>query len=602
MPRTLAHLLTLVLVLTGLGVTAGPARAAADGYLAGTVTGPGGVPVADAWVNVYAWVEDAPDLDHVQTLRTGPAGNYLAGPLEAGSYVLHVEDDQGRYVPAWHWDPVQVGAGQTVSGVDVRLEVGGSISGTVTNASGDRLDNVWVNTWRWDAEAPGWSPAGSALTSLGDYTLDQLTPGRYRVGFEPDTLQPEFWRDASSLETARDVVVVAGQETTGIDASLIAGQALFGTVTRAGDAAPLSGVHVVAHWWNAVTKRWDPRARGTTGVDGTYLLRGLAPGAYRIELDPDTPYVTEFWPDAASLETATTVTVDDANVWDVDVELSTVPFPEVDNLTAPSVLGTPQVGQRLTASPGTWSPATGLVLGYQWWVGNAPVDGATSATFAPTATAIGKAVRVEVTAARPGHTSDFAISSPSAAVIPAVVATSAPPTLSVVPRVGVAVSATTGTWEPADAVLTYQWLLDGRPVPGASGASYTPAPGDRGRSLSVRVTGTKAPWDPSTATSAAATVGAGVLRAAARPKVIGKPRARAVLRVSTGRWAPTPTKVTIQWYAGAKTIRKATTARLRLTGATLRQVRRQAISVRVTVAAPGYATVVTKLKVRGTVR
>lgn len=601
MPRTLAHLLTLVLVMTGLGATAGPARAAADGYLAGTITGPGGVPLADAWVNVYARVPGA-DLDHVQTLRTDPAGHYLAGPLDAGAYVLHVEDDQGRYVPRWRWDPVQVGAGQTVSGVDVRLEVGGSITGTVTNPAGNRVDNLWVSAWWWDPDASEWSHAGSALTAVGDYTLDELTPGRYRVGFEPDTLQPEFWRDASSLETARDVVVVAGQETTGIDASLAAGQTLFGTVTRAGDAAPLPGVDVLAHWWNPVAKRWDPRATGTTGADGTYLLRGLAPGDYRIELTPDTPYVGEFWPDAASLETATTVTVDDASVWDVDVELSTVPFPEVDNLTAPTVLGTPQVGQRLTASPGSWSPGTDLVLGYQWMVGDVPVTGATSATFAPPASAIGRTVRVEVSAALPGHTTGSATSSPSAAVIPAVVATSAPPTLSAVPRVGAAVSATTGTWEPADAVLSYQWLLDGQPVPGASGASYVPVPGDRGRALSVRVTGTKAPWDPSTATSAAATVGAGVLRAAARPQVIGKPRAKAVLRVSTGRWAPSPTKVTIQWYAGAKAIRKATTARLRLTGATLRQVRRKVISVRVSVAAPGYATVVTKLKVRGTVR
>jgi hypothetical protein len=87
-----------------------------------------------------------------------------------------------------------------------------------------------------------------------------------------------------------------------------------------------------------------------------------------------------------------------------------------------------------------------------------------------------------------------------------------------------------------------------------------------------------------------------------KPKVTGKAKKKAVLKVSTGRWSPAAVKVKLQWYAGAKAIRKATTTKLKLVRKTLKAVRKKTISVRVTVSAPGYTTVVTKLKVRGKVR
>jgi hypothetical protein len=72
-------------------------------------------------------------------------------------------------------------------------------------------------------------------------------------------------------------------------------------------------------------------------------------------------------------------------------------------LAAPAVSGTPQQGQTLTASPGTWSNAP-TAYGYQWQscdaAGATCVDiaGATESTYAIQPADVGKTLRAEVTA------------------------------------------------------------------------------------------------------------------------------------------------------------------------------------------------------------
>ena len=73
-------------------------------------------------------------------------------------------------------------------------------------------------------------------------------------------------------------------------------------------------------------------------------------------------------------------------------------------LTAPTVTGTAQQGQTLTASPGTWSN-TPTSYAYQWQscdgtgANCADIAGATASTYAVQTTDVGKTLRVEVTAA-----------------------------------------------------------------------------------------------------------------------------------------------------------------------------------------------------------
>ncbi len=180
-----------------------------------------------------------------------------------------------------------------------------------------------------------------------------------------------------------------------------------------------------------------------------------------------------------------------------------------------------------------------------------------------------------------------------------VVVNTALPTITGTARVGTTVTATPGTWTPAGTSPAYQWLVAGAPVIGATTASYTPVAGDAGKSLQVRVTASATGHTPATVASAVTTVGTGNLTATKQPRITGKAKKNATLKVSPGTWSPAQVTVSYTWYAGAKAIPKSTASTLKLAGKTLKAVAGKAISVLVTVAAPGYGTVSTRLKTPG---
>lgn len=66
------------------------------------------------------------------------------------------------------------------------------------------------------------------------------------------------------------------------------------------------------------------------------------------------------------------------------------------------------------------------------------------------------------------------------------------PTVSGTAKIGRLLTATTGTWDPADVTTATQWLRDGEPIPGATASTYRIQRDDVGRVLSVRVTATDA--------------------------------------------------------------------------------------------------------------
>src|SRR4051812_36486571 len=135
----------------------------------------------------------------------------------------------------------------------------------------------------------------------------------------------------------------------------------------------------------------------------------------------------------------------------------------VRNTASPAVRGTPQVGQKLVTSNGTWS-ATNLVFHYQWLADGSPIAGATAKSFRPTATELGRRIRAKVTATRSGSHTGSATSAPTGSVAHGVFTTTASPVISGTPQVGVQLSASSGTWSPVGA-YTYHWYADNVLIP-----------------------------------------------------------------------------------------------------------------------------------------
>ncbi len=177
------------------------------------------------------------------------------------------------------------------------------------------------------------------------------------------------------------------------------------------------------------------------------------------------------------------------------------------NTVAPTITGTAQVGQNLTASPGTWTGTAPITYTYTW----AGTGTAVGATYVVGAGDLGKAVSVTVTATGPGGI----VSAPpvaTAAVLPAVpVAGASRPTISGTPQQGQTLTVTHAAWASATplTLIADQWeqcdaLGAGCvAIPGQTGTTYTLQPGDVGHTIAVVETASNTGGASLPATSAA---------------------------------------------------------------------------------------------------
>lgn len=93
----------------------------------------------------------------------------------------------------------------------------------------------------------------------------------------------------------------------------------------------------------------------------------------------------------------------------------------------------------------------------------------------------------------------------------------AKPTISGTAKVGKKLKAKAGAWGPTGVRLTYQWKRDGARIGGATASSYTLVAADRGKRITVMVTGSLAGHSTVGRTSAkTAKVGYGSLKTAAK--------------------------------------------------------------------------------------
>lgn len=160
------------------------------------------------------------------------------------------------------------------------------------------------------------------------------------------------------------------------------------------------------------------------------------------------------------------------------------------------------------------------------------------------------------------------------------------PSVMGVAQVGRSLAARAGTWGPTGVALTYQWLVDGTPIAGATASTLALTPALASRRVAVAVTGSLAPATPVTRTSAAVAVARGTL-AVGKPRIVGKAKVGTKVRALVS--VPAGATVGYQWLRGGKAIKGAHAATLRVT----KKLRGQRLSVRVTVTRSGYATVTT---------
>lgn len=160
------------------------------------------------------------------------------------------------------------------------------------------------------------------------------------------------------------------------------------------------------------------------------------------------------------------------------------------NTSAPTITGTPTVGQVLSSTEGTWTGNPTPTYARQWRRGASNIAGATGATYTLVAADIGQTITCVVTATN-SEGSDTATSNtigPVAGIAPSF---TADPVLSGTPAVGETLTVTNGTaGGNPPATFARSWLRDGAVIAGATGTTRVLTEDDVDAQISVRVTAT----------------------------------------------------------------------------------------------------------------
>ncbi|MBK8294612.1 MAG: carboxypeptidase regulatory-like domain-containing protein [Solirubrobacterales bacterium] len=181
----------------------------------------------------------------------------------------------------------------------------GTISGKVTGAADNPLADVCVAWFDSDGNS-----SGDETDSSGNYSLGFAETGDYKILFSRCgnnvNVFDEWYNDKETLAEATPVSATDGADTPDINAQLATGGSISGKVTN-GSGGPHQGTCVTAlggtHGW---------AGEGRTDTSGNYRVGGLESGHYKIKFrrcDDGDNVISEFYPDKADLDEATTISV-----------------------------------------------------------------------------------------------------------------------------------------------------------------------------------------------------------------------------------------------------------------------------------------------------
>ncbi|MSP11871.1 MAG: hypothetical protein EXR62_02820 [Chloroflexi bacterium] len=238
----------------------------------------------------------------------------------------------------------------------------GDISGRVTvQETGTPLSGMLIMAIKYDTN----EVAGLALTDdQGRYTVINLPPAAYLLQARPysNTLDYAalYYPDKLALVDAQAVTVAAGAHSANIDFHLPLGGAVQGLVTRLDNSALISDVVIFAYEFG--TGKFVQFAQSNS--TGRFVLRGLAPGGYKLLAPTDARgYIAQYYHLTSNSAAATPLTITGgAHLNGIDFSLEP---------------GGTIAGRVVDA--GTGAPVANMVVGALDWVTRFPFAGTTDA-------------------------------------------------------------------------------------------------------------------------------------------------------------------------------------------------------------------------------
>jgi len=287
--RTAVWLTSMVVVALALALPA-IGEASGTGSIAGSVTQKGnGRPLGG--VEVCAESMSGGVGAEFGCGVTGLGGTYKIAGLGTGQYRVEFWARPIGYVDQIYdgkrpWEegtPVPVVDGAQTPGINAQLERGATISGTVTAVeTGAPVAKALVCASTSDE-----SEFGCGVTdSAGSYAIKGLAEGQYEVFFSTYKTGLNLLSQPYELGL---ITLAAGIERTEVDAALLPGGQIGGTVRAAATGAPLAGVEVCL---TEASEAW-PFNCLKTAESGGYNFIAVPTGSFKVVFSPEASELSE---------------------------------------------------------------------------------------------------------------------------------------------------------------------------------------------------------------------------------------------------------------------------------------------------------------------
>jgi len=269
-----------------------------------------GKPLAGAIVTLVNTRATTPGDRQGRWVRTDANGLWDAPDVPAGAYTLSVSKsgylkiEYGQKRPFERGKTIEIRPGQVLDRIDIALPRAGAISGRVFDEFGDPVAAVFVRALRQRyvdgrreltplTEAlEGLTNGGGDVTDdLGQFRIYGLAPGDYFVSasFNPPGeaatalgYPPVYYPGTPSAAESRRIRIGLGEETQNINVTLVSARyaVVSGTVVNSLNALVSASIQLATRGPVAGA----PVAPTRSATDGTFTLRNVPPGEYRLHV------------------------------------------------------------------------------------------------------------------------------------------------------------------------------------------------------------------------------------------------------------------------------------------------------------------------------
>jgi hypothetical protein len=272
----------------------------AGAAIAGYIVSTSGMPVVRAFVDVFL------GTNYFDYGEADSNGYFEIAGLPDGTYYVKV-DTLGAFLDEWHEDtvvltpddpmgdgatPVYITGGLSVTGLVFTLHAGAEISGTLTDAGSQGIQNVYLDLY--DATGQRRFYTRSATNGFfrlgglpgGTYYLNTVSGGGYADEWYND--RPVIVYTNPVADGADAIIVSTGESRTNVNIQLQVGGAIAGTV-YATNSIRMTGATVNLFYGNRLF------ARSTTDTNGAYRIVALPDGTYFTGVDSAGEFLGEWY-------------------------------------------------------------------------------------------------------------------------------------------------------------------------------------------------------------------------------------------------------------------------------------------------------------------